>query len=95
MYQPVFKPTSITPPAANRPGYSYQPPFIAPTFTPQHPNHQILTPPQHFHTNRPPSYQPSRNPQTQSYIFPTQSRPVDQNRPLLLDSFARKASFQE
>ncbi len=95
MNQPVFKLTTYTPPAQSHHPFPPHPPHIAPTFTPHHPNHQLLTYPANPNVPRPPNFLNARPPTAHSFIFPTHAPPPDPNRTLKLESFGRKASFQE
>jgi hypothetical protein len=95
MNQPLFKPTSYTPPAVyQQTGVSFHP-NIPQTFTPMYKNQEIVDPRPQMVQNRPANYLNCRPQQAQSYIFPNQNRQGDQNRTLKLESFARKVSHQE
>lgn len=95
MNQPLFKPTSTTPPAVfPQSGVSYRP-YVAQTFTPHDRPQQFLTvrgEPQQSRTGNTINFRPN---QAQSTIFMQPQQPLDSNRTLKLDSYARKVSFQE
>lgn len=95
MNQPLFKPTSTTPPAVfPQSGFPYRP-YVAQTFTPHDRPQQFLTvrdQPQQNKTTNSFNFRPN---QAQSTIFTQPQQPIDSNRTLKLDSYARKVSFLE
>ncbi len=84
MNQPIFKHTTSNPPTVFQPvGHSYQPVPIH-KFNPTLNNYEMVDSRPIPIPNKMPNHPNFRGNQAQSYIFPSQGPPADQNRTLKL-----------
>ena len=95
MNQPLFKPTSITPPAVYASHNRTMACIVPQTFTPHYKNQEVVNPRPEGNHCKPSNYLNFPTHVDRSYIFPTQFQQSEQGRQLKLDNFARKVSLHE